>query len=112
MRRVHGIAGRRGDARYAPLGLGHEGRTIESRPRLKLRAALVEALESGHLGGAGLDVFDDEPLPPDAPILRCRQVVLTPHSADQNPEGRDLLNSGAVQNILAFLRGEPQNVVN
>ena len=73
--------------------------------------ALVEALESGHLGGAGLDVFTQEPLPPDAPILRCRQVVLTPHNADSTPEGIDFLNEGAVDNALAFLEGRPQNVV-
>jgi phosphoglycerate dehydrogenase-like enzyme len=74
-------------------------------------AALVEALESGHLGGAGLDVFAHEPLPPDAPILRCRQVVLTPHNADSTPEGIDFLNEGAVDNTIAFLEGSPQNVV-
>ena len=74
-------------------------------------AALVEALESGHLGGAGLDVFEQEPLPPDAPILRCRQVVLTPHNADSTPEGIEFLNEGAVDNAIAFLEGRPQNVV-
>jgi D-3-phosphoglycerate dehydrogenase len=74
-------------------------------------AALVEALESGHLGGAGLDVFDIEPLPADHPILRCQQVVLTPHHADQTPEGVDILNRGAVENVLAYLNGQPRNVV-
>lgn len=74
-------------------------------------AALVEALHSGRLGGAALDVFDTEPLPADHPILRCEQVVLTPHAADQTPEGVELLNTGAVDNVLAYLRGEPQNVV-
>ena len=75
------------------------------------RDALVDALQSGHLGGAGLDVFATEPLPPDDPLLACDQVVLTPHNADQTPEGVELLNVGAVDNVLAFLRGDPQNVV-
>ena len=74
-------------------------------------AALVDALNSGHLAGAGLDVFDVEPLPTDHPILSCEQVVLTPHAADQTPEGVELLNEGAVDNVLAFLEGHPRNVV-
>lgn len=74
-------------------------------------AALVQALRAGRLGGAGLDVFDREPLPPDHPLLACEQVVLTPHNADQTPEGMDLLNAGVVDNVIAFLEGRPQNVV-
>ena len=74
-------------------------------------AALVVALDSGHLAGAALDVFDLEPLPADDPILSCEQVVLTPHVADQTAEGMELLNSGAVDNVVAFLEGRPQNVV-
>jgi D-3-phosphoglycerate dehydrogenase len=73
--------------------------------------ALVEALHSGHLGGAGLDVFDDEPLPADHPLLGCRQVVLTPHNADQTPEGMELLNAGVVDNVIAFLQGQPRHRV-
>ena len=74
-------------------------------------AALIEALDSGHLAGAGLDVFDTEPLPPDHPILNCVEVVLSPHNADQTPEGMDLLNGGCADNVIAFLEGKPQNVV-
>ena len=74
-------------------------------------AALVQSLQSGHLGGAGIDVFDEEPIPQDHALLQCEQAVLTPHSADQNPEGVDLLNAGAVDNVLAFLEGNPTNVV-
>jgi HAE1 family hydrophobic/amphiphilic exporter-1 len=49
--------------------------------------------------------------PADDPILRCQQVVLTPHSADGTPEGIDLLNRGAVDNAIAFFEGKPRNVV-
>ena len=75
-------------------------------------SALVDALNAGRIGGAALDVFEDEPLPGDSAILRCEQVVLTPHIADMTPEGFDLLNQGVVENTLAFLSGSPQNVVN
>lgn len=74
-------------------------------------AALVAALDSGHLGAAGLDAFDQEPLPPDHPLLHCEQVVLSPHLADQTPEGSELLCSGAVDNVIAFLEGRPINQV-
>ena len=72
---------------------------------------LVEALNGGGLGGAGLDVYPEEPLPEGHPILGCEQVVLTPHAADQTAEGVELLNEGAVDNIIAFLEGRPQNNV-
>jgi phosphoglycerate dehydrogenase-like enzyme len=75
-------------------------------------AALLAALDSGHLAGAGLDVFAQEPLPADSPILSRQQVVLTPHNADSTPEGLDFLNEGAVENAIAFLEGKPQNVRN
>jgi D-3-phosphoglycerate dehydrogenase len=74
-------------------------------------AALVEALNSGHLAGAGIDVYEEEPPPADHPLLSCEQVVLTPHCADMTPEGVDLLNSGAVKNVIAYLKGEPINRV-
>ena len=73
--------------------------------------ALAEALDTGHLAGAGIDVYDQEPPPPDDPLLACQHVVLTPHCADMTPEGVDRLNAGAVENILAFLAGRAENVV-
>ncbi|MDA0841012.1 MAG: 2-hydroxyacid dehydrogenase [Planctomycetota bacterium] len=73
--------------------------------------ALVAALNSGHLAGAAIDVFDIEPAPANHPLLSCEQVVLTPHCADMTPEGVNLLNEGAVDNVIAFLKGEPKNVV-
>ena len=73
--------------------------------------ALVDALNSGHLGGAGLDVFESEPMPDNYPLLSCQRVVLTPHVADQTPEGMEILNGGAVDNVIAYLNGKPQNIV-
>lgn len=73
--------------------------------------AVVDSLDAGHLGGAGLDVFPEEPLPPHHPILRCAHVALTPHAADQTPEGIELLNEGAVDNVIAFLQGQPRHNV-
>ena len=73
--------------------------------------ALIAALNTGHLGGAAIDVYDQEPLPANHPLLECEQVILTPHCADMTPEGVELLNEGAVDNIIAFLEGTPQNVV-
>jgi len=74
--------------------------------------ALVNALNSGHLGGAAIDTYDKEPLPADDPILSCEQVVLTPHLADQTPEGIESLNEGIITNTIAYLEGRPQNIAN
>ena len=73
--------------------------------------ALVRTLNNGHLNGAAIDVYDQEPPPIDYPLLKCEHVILTPHCADMTPEGVDLLNEGAVDNIIAFLEGNPKNVV-
>lgn len=74
-------------------------------------AALAAALQAGRLGGAGIDVFEVEPPPPDHPLLACQQVVLTPHNADQTPEGMEMLNAGVADNVIAFLEGRPRNRV-
>ena len=66
---------------------------------------------SGRLGGAAIDVYDEEPVPSSHPLLSCEQAVLTPHCADMTPEGVDLLNGGAVDNVIAFLEGRPRNRV-
>ncbi len=74
-------------------------------------AALAAALKRGTLGGAAVDVFEQEPPAPDDPLVRCERVVLTPHAADMTPEGVELLNQGAIENVIAFLEGTPRNVV-
>ena len=73
--------------------------------------ALAHALKTGHLMGAGIDVFEEEPPPADHPLFACENVILTPHCADMTPEGVDLLNSGAVDNVIAYLEGNPRNRV-
>jgi D-3-phosphoglycerate dehydrogenase len=74
-------------------------------------SALIDALDSGRLFGAGVDVFEQEPLPFDSPLLKCQQVVLTAHTADQTQEGVDLLTQGCIDNIREFLAGRPTNRV-
>ena len=83
---------------------GSRGQVLDTR-------ALAKALDEGRLAGAGIDVFEEEPVNSGNPLLKCEQVVLTPHCADMTPEGEHLLNSGAVDNVIAYLEGRPQNRV-
>jgi D-3-phosphoglycerate dehydrogenase len=76
-------------------------------------AALIEALREGHLGGAGLDVYDPEPPAPDNPLFQLDQVVLTPHVASFTDEGRRRMGLTVVEDTLRVLRGEfPQYLAN
>ncbi len=74
--------------------------------------AVARYLASGHLAGLGVDVFEYEPIEADHPWLSFDNVIFTPHVADNTPEGMELLNEGAVENILAYLTDKPINVVN
>jgi len=75
------------------------------------RDALLAALKDRRILGAGLDVFHQEPLPPDDPVLSLPNVVSSPHNAGQTPEViRDGLLA-AVENVETFLRGKPTNLV-
>jgi D-3-phosphoglycerate dehydrogenase len=81
------------------------------RGALVERDALLEALTTGRIAGAGLDVFHDEPLKPGDPILKLDNVVLSPHNAGQTPE---VIRDGllrAVQNVENYLAGQPTDVV-
>lgn len=75
-------------------------------------AALVEALNSGRLAGAGLDVLSTEPPPADHPLLGVRNCIITPHLGWATLAARRRLMDIAVANVRAFLGGFPQNVVN
>ena len=71
-----------------------------------VEADLVEALESGHLAGAGLDVTETEPLPPESPLWELPQVLITPHVGAQSRDRFDKVTALACENIRRFRRGE------
>jgi glyoxylate reductase len=70
------------------------------------QAALLRALRDGTIGGAGLDVFESEPLTPDDPLLSLDNVVVAPHLGSATLETRTRMSDLAVDNLLAYFRGE------
>lgn len=84
-----------------------------SRGGLVDEGALVEALRSGTVGGAALDVFEPEPPAPDNPLLKLDNVIVTPHRAFYTVEGLARLSHSVTDQVLAALRGErPAHVAN
>lgn len=87
--------------------LGPEGILVNvSRGRVVDEAALVEALKTGKLGGAGLDVFEDEPNVP-AELMAMENVVLTPHLGSSTLETRTDMGQLALDNLAAWFAGKP-----
>lgn len=82
-----------------------------ARGSLVDEATLVEFLRQKKLAGAGLDVFESEPLPASHPLTGLPNVLLTPHAAGMTPEVIQLGLAMAVENIENFLRGTPTHVV-
>jgi phosphoglycerate dehydrogenase-like enzyme len=78
-----------------------------SRGPIVDEAALIDALHAGHIAGAGLDVFDVEPLPADHPLRTAPRTLLTPHIGYVTAGSYQAFYSGAVEAILAFLDGHP-----
>ncbi len=75
--------------------------------------ALVKALREGWIAGAALDVFEQEPLPPDHPLTKFRNVVLAPHIASATTETRTRMAEIVAENLIAFYKGEiPPTLVN
>jgi glycerate dehydrogenase len=83
-----------------------------SRGPLVVDADLTEALNQGIIGGAGLDVLSVEPPKADNPLLGAKNCVITPHISWATKEARARLMDIAVDNLRAFLAGNPINVVN
>ncbi|MGE0238526.1 MAG: hydroxyacid dehydrogenase [Parvibaculaceae bacterium] len=74
---------------------------------------VVVALKSGHLGGAAIDVFAEQPLPPGHPFFTLDNVILTPHLAGITEESMERMGLGAVEETLRVLKGDlPVNLVN
>lgn len=73
--------------------------------------ALADALRSGHLAGAGLDVFDREPIERDSPLLHLENIVLTDHIASHTWAGHHRLYEMAIHHVLQALRGEEPDCV-
>ena len=73
--------------------------------------AVIEALEGGRLGYAAFDVYDREPLPADHPLRRAPNVLLTPHIGYVTEENYRSSYPQIVENVVAFLDGDPVRVI-
>jgi D-3-phosphoglycerate dehydrogenase / 2-oxoglutarate reductase len=84
-----------------------------SRGAVIKTAALAEALKARRIGGAALDVFEEQPLPRDNVLFDCPNLLLTPHSAAITASSSRAMSVGAAQEMVRILRGEqPLNLVN
>lgn len=103
------LPGTRGMVNAAFLEKMKRGAFLVNTARGELidESALLQALQSGHLRGAALDAFSQEPPPADHPLLKLPQVLVTPHAGAHTDDAMDSMGRGAIRDCLAVLRGEP-----
>jgi len=82
-----------------------------SRGPIVDEAALIRALGDGTIAGAGLDVFDEEPLPLDHPFRRLPNIAITPHLGYVTAETYRIFYGHALEDIRAYLDGSPVRVI-
>jgi len=83
-----------------------------SRGQMVVEQDLADALNSGKVAAAGLDVVSTEPIRSDNPLLKAKNCIITPHMSWGSRGSRQRIMDCTVQNIRAFLSGKPENVVN
>ena len=83
-----------------------------SRGQMVVEQDLADALNSGKVAAAGLDVVSTEPIRSDNPLLKAKNCIITPHMSWGAKESRKRIMDCTEANVRSFLEGEPQNVVN
>jgi len=83
-----------------------------SRGGLLVEQDVADALNSGKIYAAGLDVVSTEPIRPDNPLLTAKNCLITPHISWASKESRKRLMDIAAENLRAYQKGQPVNVVN
>jgi phosphoglycerate dehydrogenase-like enzyme len=106
-KRTRGLIGADDFARMKPTAIF----VNTSRGPIVEEAALVDVLRSGRIAGAGIDVYDQEPLPRDHPLRELRRAVLTPHLGYVTRASYGVYYREAVEDVAAWISGEPVRVL-
>ena len=81
-----------------------------ARSKILDEGVMVELLKSGHIAAAGVDVYDEEPIPSGHAFLTLDNIVMTPHVAYNTPEALEAMYDTAIDNLVAYYSGKPQNI--